>query len=166
MDDNNLSHKARIKLLEIEKQKKVRAKLNDLNNRGLADSGPGLSEIGLIEVEFNLRKELLEQEDTNLIQKPISFISNRPPLFRRKAKVLNQWKLEQLFQGDIDYLPYITIAKRMGLIRKNNQFKDSTKQHILEIKQTFNITAIKGWSKKLVASKNPAMPGLKLVPIN
>lgn len=162
MDDNK--KEIAKKLLDLEKIHKVKELTKKYEQNGLINSGDYKNEIGLIDIEYNLKKEQIdigEQKAPDLNKSSI-----RQPLFRNTPRYRRYYKLEKIFTSKV-FEFYENIAFKIGLISQKSSYKiKTTKPDILAMLKTFNKRSVKKWKMKLKASKDKQLQGLKLIDLN
>lgn len=123
--------------------------------------------LAVLEIE-NLKDGLIESE-SNISETKKDNKTEKPPLFERpkskKSRYYEHSKLEELFR-EVAYASYMNIALKIGTIKKESYYDKAIKDHILEIKNTFNKYSETPWRERLVATKRKRTDGLKLVAIN
>ncbi len=151
----NKSKEIRKRLLDLERDKKIEILRERFAQNNLLGSGIESGEVARVEIEYRLKKDLIDQEESQA-PKP------KKPIFKKSTKYLELWKLEQIF-NKVDFETYPKIAIAIGNIKAVAQFRPSNKKHILKVKETFNKYSKKEWGLILKANKNKLLDGLLLI---
>lgn len=146
------------RLLDLERNKKIESLREQFAQNNLLGSGIESGEVARVEIEYRLKKELVDEGESQLINR------GKVPLFKNTSRYKELYGLEKLF-AEIDFAAYPKIAILTGVIKKDNKYRPADKTHILIIKRTFNTRSRKEWKYELKAVRKP-LAGLKLVPTN
>lgn len=154
MTDTLTAKEIKKRILEAEKATEIR------------EAGNNRQKIGEIEAKYYWKKQAIDS-----IAEPENQQTQKPPLFKKSTRYEELWKLEQLFR-EVNQETYPRIATKIGIIdniskyRTNQRGRNIIKEHILNIKETFNKRSIKLWKRKLKATRRKDYDGLQLVPAN
>lgn len=146
------------RLLDLERNKKIESLREQFAQNNLLGSGIESGEVARTEIEYRLKKELIDEESTPLIDR------DKIPLFKKTSRYKELYRLEKLFV-EIDFATYSKITRAIGIIKKENKYRPADKTHILTIKRTFNTRSRKEWRYQLKAIRKP-LAGLRLMPTN
>lgn len=143
------------RLLDLEHDKKVERLREHYAQNNLLGSGIETGEVARVEIEYRLKKELIDEENAQPINR------GTIPLFKNNSRYKELYRLEKLF-AEIDFATYSKIAISIGIIKLMSKYISKNKNHILLIKKTFNKKSKPKWGYKLKAIRKPS-EGLKLV---
>lgn len=155
--------------LEIEKQRKIKELEQKYSENGLISSGEFINVRANLERQYDIEKELVDEEVTLPEERASSkLITRKPPLFKNISRYKELINLEKLFHGE-EKATYATIAMKIGFIKKISTYKKDKKRiksHILLIKRTFNKYSKNSWGQVLQASRDGIFDGLYLTSVN